>query len=146
MSAQPTQAIARDLRKAAVLVEERHGKRRSLLRLEDDDSVSTESPSSMAKSRMTLGYREIESLYDGPLLSKGQTTRGHEFHWSIADNAPSIDDAAYSVTNQDGRLEGVRCGSAWASYVHVHFASRLGLARRFVEACSGVESFSQTDG
>ena len=50
MSAQTTQAIARDLRKAAVLVEERHGKRRSLLRLEDDDSVGTESPASMAKS------------------------------------------------------------------------------------------------
>ena len=44
--------------------------------------------SSMAESRLTLGYREVEALSDGPLLAKGQRVRGHEFHWSIQTGTP----------------------------------------------------------
>lgn len=102
--------------------------------------------SSMVKSRLTLGYREIKSLADGPILRVGQHTRGHEFHWSVVDDVPTESDAAYLVTNQDGRLEGIRNGSAWASYVHVHLASREGLASQFVDACSKLKSSSQVGG
>ena len=93
--------------------------------------------SSMSNSRLSLGYREIEALADGPLMKKGQRTRGHEFHWSVQTELPQKERAAYAVTNQDGRPEGIRHGSIWASYVHVHLGSDPSLARRFIDVCSG---------
>ena len=49
--------------------------------------------SSMHNSRLTLGYRDVEALTDGPLLTKGQSVRGHEFHWSIVKQPPSEEQA-----------------------------------------------------
>lgn len=98
--------------------------------------------SSMEKSRLTLGYREIKALANGPLLSEGQTIRGHEFHWSISDVEDFSDgghshaSAAYEVISQDGRLEGIRQGSVWASYIHLHLAGAHGTAQRWVEMCA----------
>ncbi|MDA0769790.1 MAG: cobyrinate a,c-diamide synthase [Chloroflexi bacterium] len=94
--------------------------------------------SSMEKSRLTLGYREVKALADGPLLSKGQETRGHEFHWSFSDLQQNEADAAYAVVSQDDRAEGIRKGSVWASYIHLHLGSEPGMAQRWVETCAGV--------
>ena len=103
--------------------------------------------SSMEKSRLTLGYREVQALVDGPLLSQGQRIRGHEFHWSVSSiehdsSAASAEEvsstAAYEVVNQDGRLEGIRQGNVWASYIHLHLASAPGTAQRWVETCASV--------
>ncbi|MCY4579898.1 MAG: cobyrinate a,c-diamide synthase [Chloroflexi bacterium] len=92
--------------------------------------------SSMSKGRLTLGYREVEALAEGALLSKGERVRGHEFHWSVADSPASAEQATYTVCSQDGRIEGFRDGSLWASYIHVHMGSRPGMARRFVGECA----------
>lgn len=92
--------------------------------------------SSMSKGRLTLGYREVEALADGVLLAKGDRVRGHEFHWSVADSPASPEQATYTVRSQDGRVEGFRRGSLWASYIHVHLGSRPEMARRFVEECA----------
>ena len=92
--------------------------------------------SSMSKGRLTLGYREVEALSDGALLAKGETARGHEFHWSVADSPSSAAQAAYTIRSQDGRIEGFRSGSLWASYIHIHMGSKPGMARRFVERCA----------
>ena len=92
--------------------------------------------SSMSKGRLTLGYREVEALGDGALLAKGERVRGHEFHWSVADSPASPELATYAVRSQDGRIEGFRSGSLWASYIHVHMGSRPEMARRFVAECS----------
>ena len=92
--------------------------------------------SSMSKGRLTLGYREVEALADGAVLSRGERVRGHEFHWSVADSPASVDQATYSVHSQNGRIEGFRNGSLWASYIHVHMGSRPGMARRFVGECA----------
>jgi len=94
--------------------------------------------SSMEKSRLTLGYREVQALVDGPLLSQGQRIRGHEFHWSVSTIEHDSSTAAYEVVNQDGRLEGIRQGNVWASYIHLHLASAPGTAQRWVETCVNV--------
>ena len=92
--------------------------------------------SSMSKGKLTLGYRKVEALADGVLLAKGERVRGHEFHWSVADSPASPEQATYAVRSQDGRIEGFRRGSLWASYIHVHLGSRPDMARRFVEECA----------
>ncbi len=92
--------------------------------------------SSMEGRRLHLGYREVEACAEGPLLRAGEQVRGHEFHWSVLQNPPGEESAAYRVVNQGGRPEGFRHGSVWASYIHVHLGSRPGLARRFVDACA----------
>ena len=95
--------------------------------------------SSMEGRRLHLGYREVAACGDGPLLKAGERVRGHEFHWSVLQEPPGEESAAYRVVNQDGRPEGFRKGSVWASYVHVHLGSRPGLARRFVDACAAAK-------
>ena len=90
--------------------------------------------SSMEGRRLHLGYREVAACADGPILRAGERVRGHEFHWSVLQEPPDDAGAAYRVLNQDGRAEGFRAGSVWASYIHVHLGSRPGLAKRFVDA------------
>ena len=92
--------------------------------------------SSMEGRRLHLGYREVEACAEGPLLRAGEQVRGHEFHWSVLQNPPGAESAAYRVVNQAGRPEGFRQGSVWASYIHVHLGSRPGLAQRFVDTCA----------
>ena len=92
--------------------------------------------SAMSDRRLTLGYREIESRTDSPLMEKGQRVRAHEFHWSVLEEPPDPRDAVYTVVDQDNRAEGFRAGSVWASYLHVHLAGEPSLAPRFVDACA----------
>jgi len=94
--------------------------------------------SSMSQSRLTLGYREVESCSDSPVLQEGQRVRGHEFHWSTLAQQPEADESVYKVVDQDNRPDGFRKGNVWASYVHIHLGSRPGLASRFVETCAAV--------
>ena len=92
--------------------------------------------SAMSQTRLTLGYREVESCSDSPVLHKGQRVRGHEFHWSTLANPPVPEESVYKVVDQDNRPDGFRRGNVWASYVHIHLGSQPGLAARFVETCS----------
>ena len=92
--------------------------------------------SSMSQSRLSLGYRDVEAVDDGPLLASGQQVRGHEFHWSTLEEPPGESESVYRVVNQGGRPDGFRSGSVWATYVHVHMGSDPGLAPRFVETCA----------
>ena len=98
--------------------------------------------SSMEGRRLHLGYREVAASGDGPLLTAGQQVRGHEFHWSVLQEPPDAVSSAYQVVNQDGRPEGFRSGSVWASYIHVHLGSRPGLAKRFVDTCAAAQERS----
>jgi cobyrinic acid a,c-diamide synthase len=93
--------------------------------------------SSMVGSRLHLGYREVESRTDSPLLRRGQRVRGHEFHWSVLEQAPDPEQSVYRVTSQENRSEGFQVGSVWASYIHIHLGSDPSLARNFVAACAG---------
>ena len=101
--------------------------------------------SAMSDRRLTLGYREVESRTDSPLMPSGYRVRGHEFHWSTLEELPKPEGSVYRVVNQDNRPDGFQVGSVWASYVHIHLGSDASMARRFVETCaklSGKSSLS----
>jgi cobyrinic acid a,c-diamide synthase len=83
--------------------------------------------------RLSLGYRTVKALADGPLLTKGQTVRGHEFHWSVL-SAGTDGMNAYRV-EETGHAEGFRTGSVLASYIHLHLAAQPGMAQRFIGQC-----------
>jgi len=84
-------------------------------------------------TNLNLGYRTVRALSDGPILKHDEELRGHEFHWSRLDHEPQ-QEAAYWVLEQ-GRREGFQIGNVLASYIHLHFASRKGLAQRLVLFC-----------
>jgi cobyrinic acid a,c-diamide synthase len=92
--------------------------------------------SSMEGRRLHLGYREVESCTNSPLLTRGQRVRGHEFHWSVLEQPPDPDQSVYRVIDQDNRPEGFHVNSVWASYIHIHLGSQPYLAQRFVDACA----------
>ena len=89
--------------------------------------------SSLGETRLTLGYRTVRALADGPLLKRGQQIKGHEFHWSRLDDEHPDGDSAYEVSENGGRREGFQSGSVLASYVHLHPASDPHVAPRFVQ-------------
>lgn len=93
--------------------------------------------SSMSRARLTLGYRTATARADGPHMARGQTVRGHEFHWSTLDAAPEAETAAYDVEEGEA-VEGYTRGNVWASYVHLHFASDVRIAPQLVATCSAV--------
>jgi cobyrinic acid a,c-diamide synthase len=89
--------------------------------------------SSMKDAKLNLGYRTIRALSDNPVLQRGEEVRGHEFHWSQI-GGESKGQPAYLILEQK-RKEGFCTGSVLASYVHLHFASRPGMAQRFISYC-----------
>ena len=84
--------------------------------------------------RLTLGYRTVQALADGPFLRKGQTTRGHEFHWSGLQSGHGPQ-SAYRVQESNGQAEGFQTGNILASYIHLHLGSLPSMPGRFVAVC-----------
>jgi len=91
---------------------------------------------SMVGRNLHLGYREVESCTDSPILRRGQRVRGHEFHWSVLGQEAEAEQPVYRVIDQDERPEGFQVGSVWASYIHIHLGSDPSLAPRFVDTCA----------
>lgn len=96
--------------------------------------------SSMTRQKLTLGYRVATAQTDGPHLTRGQTVRGHEFHWSTLEESPAPKDSAYELDGM--RHEGYARGNVWASYVHLHFATDAHIAPRFIAQCEAAASGS----
>jgi cobyrinic acid a,c-diamide synthase len=84
--------------------------------------------------RLSLGYRTVQALNDGPVLRNGEVVRGHEFHWSILDDS-QMPANAYKFLENNERLEGFQINNLLASYVHLHFGSLPYLAQCFVNNC-----------
>ena len=93
--------------------------------------------SRMQRERLTIGYREVESLRPSPLMPAGTRVRGHEFHWSVAEDPPE-ELAAYRIVG-DGRLEGMCIGRTLGSYVHLNLAGAPELAAHFVASCAQIQ-------
>ncbi len=86
------------------------------------------------RPRLSLGYRTVQALHDGPILRQGEIVRGHEFHWSVLKNG--ADGAnAYSVLEKGSCPEGFQKKKLLASYIHLHLGSLPHMAARFVESC-----------
>ncbi len=101
--------------------------------------------SAMSDERLVLGYREVESRTDNPLMGRGHRVRAHEFHWSTLEAPPTDEESVYRVVDQENRPDGFHVGSVWASYVHIHLGSDPSLARRFVDTCSGSSDLNPRD-
>ncbi|MFJ8729433.1 cobyrinate a,c-diamide synthase [Streptomyces bauhiniae] len=84
--------------------------------------------------RLTLGYRDAVAVGDSVLAVAGTRMRGHEFHRTViepgAGRAP-----AWGVVAPARRVEGFVQQGVHASYLHTHWASEPGVARRFTERC-----------
>ncbi|MEV7404326.1 cobyrinate a,c-diamide synthase [Streptomyces sp. NPDC091267] len=86
--------------------------------------------------RLTLGYRDAVALSDSVLAAPGTRMRGHEFHRTeLAPGAGS--EPAWGMHQPERRVEGFVQQGVHASYLHTHWASAPGTARRFVERCKG---------
>ncbi len=94
---------------------------------------------SRMSGRLTLGYRLGRAASDSWLFTKGETIRGHEFHYSSWVDRPVGLSAALHLGGRDGDLtdrpEGAYQRNLWASYVHLHFDGQPELPSRFVSAC-----------
>lgn len=89
-----------------------------------------------------LGYVTLTATADTILLRKGETVRGHEFHFSTTTPLGPVEFGLASVGGRgiaDGK-DGICTPTVLASYAHVHFASHPAMAERFVNACKNYKA------
>lgn len=84
--------------------------------------------------RLTLGYRDAVAVSDSVLAGAGTRMRGHEFHRTVVEPGSGAA-PAWGVRAPQPRVEGFVQQGVHASYLHTHWASQPGVARRFVERC-----------
>ncbi|MER5914728.1 cobyrinate a,c-diamide synthase [Streptomyces sp. NPDC001982] len=84
--------------------------------------------------RLTLGYRDAVAVGDSSLAVAGTRMRGHEFHRTVVEPGSGAA-PAWGVRAPVRRVEGFVQQGVHASYLHTHWASEPGVARRFVERC-----------
>lgn len=90
----------------------------------------------MHRSKLTLGYRELEITKPCLLGEPGTKARGHEFHYSSLAPAGPLEYGC-TVTDAQGRQwrqDGLLAGNTLALYTHLHFASQPKLARALITA------------
>ncbi|PTX64576.1 cobyrinic acid a,c-diamide synthase [Melghirimyces profundicolus] len=88
----------------------------------------------MTPRAAALGYREVRAEKETLLLAKGETARGHEFHYSRVSGKPDWSPAWRTEGSCGHGYEGYAEGALLAAYTHLHFLSRPEMARRWVAA------------
>jgi cobyrinic acid a,c-diamide synthase len=93
----------------------------------------------MTDKLAALGYRHATALTRNLLADSGEVLRGHEFRYStwVCDEPVAGTDAAWQVQGTRAQAPadsgGFSSGNLLASYIHIHFGQRAGIARRFVD-------------
>ncbi|MEW1873446.1 cobyrinate a,c-diamide synthase [Streptomyces caelestis] len=90
--------------------------------------------SARMSERLTLGYRDAVAVSDSALAGAGTRMRGHEFHRTVVEPGAG-EEPAWGMRAPERRVEGFVQRGVHASYLHTHWASEPGVARRFVERC-----------
>lgn len=93
--------------------------------------------SEMTRRLQRFGYVQAEALRDNILMTKGEIVKGHEFHHSTL-KGYNEDSACYEVSKPDKSAiwkEGLLYRNCLATYVHTHFWSNPGMAKRFLLMC-----------
>lgn len=93
----------------------------------------------MGKS-LKLGYRQAITNINTPLLAANTQVYGHEFHRSELTEAPArhlykmwrIDE---DKNRSKATVEGWKFYQVHASYLHIHWGSRVDIPRRFINSC-----------
>jgi cobyrinic acid a,c-diamide synthase len=88
---------------------------------------------SLKRRRLTVGYRQVSAC--SPSFLAGHELPAHEFHYSQLRRDDAVEQPAWLVLDEQNRPEGYATPRLAASYIHLHFGSRPGLAPRFVDAC-----------
>ncbi len=88
----------------------------------------------MERGSVRIGYVEVDPVRKSVLAEPGRRLRGHEFHSARWEGAESVS-PAYRIVNRGGEPEGYTQGNLLASFVHLHLATDVGLAGRFVASC-----------
>ena len=76
---------------------------------------------SFAARRLSLGYRSVSLLGEGPLGAAGARFRGHEFHYATVVHEEAVD-RLWSVADASGAdlgRHGSRRGSIFGSFIHL---------------------------
>ena len=94
------------------------------------------------QSKLTLGYRRAIALQDSPLISKGQTVRGHEFHRSQLTAKPTSDQWQLQGVHRSSlpTTEGWNILQLHASYLHLHWGEAKFLPQRFISCCRNYQT------
>jgi cobyrinic acid a,c-diamide synthase len=96
----------------------------------------------MEKKLRALGYCKIKLLKSTILGRKGESVKGHIFHWSYLTLSPEKVTLAYEVEKSGQKFyDGLSKNNVLASYVHIHFGSKVSWARNFVNRCAKYSSF-----
>lgn len=91
----------------------------------------------MGKRLSALGYVNVEVVKNNILSNKNEKIRGHIFHWSYLNKEPKKDGAVFLV-KKNGKAPVFDGFSKWnvlAGYTHLHFGSKIKLARNFISSC-----------
>lgn len=88
------------------------------------------------------GYVEAEVVRDNPYFPPGEVIRGHEFHHSLPAAVP-VADMVFRLRRGTGwrqGWDGLRWGSVFASYLHVHALACPGWAHALVRQARRFET------
>lgn len=90
--------------------------------------------SQMTSRRQDLGYVSVKSRNDNILCKRGETFRGHVFHWSTLKDIPESTKFAYEISKpgEEGKPDGILGDNVLASYTHTHFAGRPEMVLRLL--------------
>lgn len=90
----------------------------------------------MGKRLQNFGYHKVKSNTDTVITNKGNTFPGHMFHWSYVEGMDSKSSEGFTLTKSRKKVaDGYVSGNTLANYIHIHFASKPSIAKKFIRSC-----------